>query len=225
MDGEFGPVTEKATKAFQRRAGLHSDGLVGSQTYAAAADAGLSIAEATDSELWPPPPANLVPYRNNTERARAFGKFAFEAKPTRANPECIVIDPAWVKANIVRLKCPVAGPILPKFISIHTKVAADFEALLIDWRDAKLLKHVLMWNGSFVPRFIRGSQKNLSNHSWGTAFDINAGYNPLGAIPALKGHEGSVRELVASANERNFYWGGHFSRMDGMHFEAARRIS
>jgi len=31
-----------------------------------------------------------------------------------------------------------------------------------------------------------------------------------------------VRELVASANELGFFWGGHFSQpKDGMHFEFA----
>ena len=32
----------------------------------------------------------------------------------------------------------------------------------------------------------------------------------------------SVRELVPIAHDHGFYWGGHFSRCDGMHFEVAR---
>ena len=35
-------------------------------------------------------------------------------------------------------------------------------------------------------------------------------------------HKGSVRQLVPIANELGFYWGGHFNRRDGMHFEMAR---
>jgi hypothetical protein len=31
-----------------------------------------------------------------------------------------------------------------------------------------------------------------------------------------------VRELVEIANEWGFYWGGHFTRKDGMHFEIAK---
>jgi hypothetical protein len=78
---------------------------------------------------------------------------------------------------------------------------------------------VLTWDGSFVPRFIRGSRTTLSNHAFGTAFDINCGYNRLGTIPALLGNKGYVRELVELANEHGFYWGGHFAspRSDGMH--------
>ena len=62
----------------------------------------------------------------------------------------------------------------------------------------------------------------LSNHAFGTAFDINVPFNPLGARPALIGKQGSVRELVPIANEHGFFWGGHFGkRPDGMHFEVA----
>ena len=58
--------------------------------------------------------------------------------------------------------------------------------------------------------------------TWSTAFDINYAWNRLGALPALRGEKGSVRELVAIAHQHGFYWGGHFSRRDGMHFEVAR---
>jgi hypothetical protein len=55
--------------------------------------------------------------------------------------------------------------------------------------------------------------------------DIYARWNRLEAMPALKGEERSVRELVPLANMWEFYWGGHFrGRKDGMHFEAARII-
>ena len=73
-----------------------------------------------------------------------------------------------------------------------------------------------------MPRYIRGSATTLSNHAWGTAFDVNYRWNQLGHVPALKGEIGSVRELVPRAHQLGFYWGGHFSRRDGMHFEVAR---
>ena len=69
---------------------------------------------------------------------------------------------------------------------------------------------------------VRGSRQTLSNHAFGSAFDINAAWNGLGVIPPLVGQKGSVRELVALANENGFYWGGHFPRRDGMHFEIAK---
>jgi hypothetical protein len=63
----------------------------------------------------------------------------------------------------------------------------------------------------------------LSNHSFGSAFDINFIDNMLGAEPAICGQRGSVRELVSAANSLNIFWGGHFSHAkDGMHFEISK---
>ena len=90
-----------------------------------------------------------------------------------------------------------------------------------DWEAADLLHLVLTWEGSFVPRFVRGSRTTLSNHAFGSAFDINAPWNGLGIVPPLVGQKGSVRELVLLAHKYGFYWGGHFNRKDGMHFEVA----
>jgi hypothetical protein len=84
---------------------------------------------------------------------------------------------------------------------------------------------ILSFAGAFYPRFIRGSRTQLSNHSWGTAFDINVPYNGLNKVPAMIGQTGCIRELVPIANECGFYWGGHFSRKDGMHFEIAKIIN
>ncbi|HBA39063.1 MAG TPA: hypothetical protein DCZ05_04785 [Deltaproteobacteria bacterium] len=36
--------------------------------------------------------------------------------------------------------------------------------------------------------------------------------------------ESSVHQLVQIAHRHSFYWGGHFSRRDGMHFEVARIV-
>jgi hypothetical protein len=62
----------------------------------------------------------------------------------------------------------------------------------------------------------------LSNHAFGSAFDINVADNEFKGSPAQCPARGAVRELVKPANELGFYWGGHFSsRVDGMHFEFA----
>ena len=95
-------------------------------------------------------------------------------------------------------------------------------ALFERWEQAGLKPLVSSWAGAFTPRFTRGSRSVLSNHAYGSAFDINAEWNGLGALPRLLSERGSVRKLVPIANELGFYWGGHFSRRDGMHFELAR---
>jgi hypothetical protein len=104
-------------------------------------------------------------------------------------------------------------------------IGAQVQMLFRAWEDAGLRNRLLTWAGGFVPRFVRGSRTTLSNHAWGTAFDVNVAWNARGAMPALRGEKGSVRELVPIANDFGFYWGGHFSRRDGMHFEAARVLT
>jgi hypothetical protein len=65
----------------------------------------------------------------------------------------------------------------------------------------------------------------LSNHAWGTAFDINVQWNGLGITPAFRNEAGSVRDLVEIAYQNGFYWGGWFkSRQDGMHFEVYKIV-
>jgi D-alanyl-D-alanine carboxypeptidase len=73
----------------------------------------------------------------------------------------------------------------------------------------------------FEPRFVRGSTATLSNHSFGSAFDINSKWNERGHRPALVGEKGSTLELVPIAHKWGFWWGGHFTTPDGMHFEVA----
>ncbi len=97
------------------------------------------------------------------------------------------------------------------------------KALWKAWKKAGLMDRVVTWDGSYVFRLIRGSKTTLSNHSWGSAFDINVRWNGLGKMPALVGKKGSLRELVPLANAYGFYWGGHYRRRkDGMHFECVK---
>jgi hypothetical protein len=118
-------------------------------------------------------------------------------------------------------------------VSVHKLVVGPIRELFERWEKAGLLPLIKSWGGSWAPRFIRGSKTSLSNHAYGTAFDINVAWNGLGAVPALAGRTGSVRELVPIANELGWFWGGHFgmgaagnpgtgSRPDGMHFELAK---
>jgi hypothetical protein len=109
-------------------------------------------------------------------------------------------------------------------VRVHKKVKAQFLALWKAWETAGLIDRVLKWDGMFVPRLMRGGTR-LSNHAYGTAFDINEPWNKFKTVPALLGTKGCVRELVPIANDHGFFWGGHFrTRPDGMHFEVARLL-
>ncbi len=202
-DGSFGPNTRKATKAFQRLHELKDDGVVGPKTLARALDAGFDPGFVDPSgdvtgPSYPPRPA-FPPLVSNQERAALFGKFEYTPAP-----------------------CVKGGPSGGR-VRIHKEIADQFARLLGRWQSDGVARLVLTWDGSFVARFVRGSRTVLSNHSFGTAFDINAAFNSLGSMPLLVGEKGSVRDLVTTANEHGFFWGGHFEgRPDGMHFEAAK---
>lgn len=179
----------------------------------------------TSSPDFPPRPAFRALLSLEDKQAM-FGKFNFVHEPVSGNPENIRIIGDWESKNIVKVSIPLknflgkGGPLSMRFHKIAEK---QLVALWLEWESAGLLDRILTFDGAFVPRFQRKSTSKLSNHAFGSAFDINAAFNGLGVEPALIGEKGCVRELVSIANKHGFYWGGHFmTREDGMHFEVAK---
>jgi len=228
IDGDFGPATHSATIAFQRQNRLTDDGVVGSMTYAKAFEMGFGILDDDDTGInspnWPPKP-NFSSL-SFVDKKRIFGDFKYKPSPSPNNPEGITILGDWVSKNIVKVKIPqlkgVLGAPSSGEIFWHQKGEEQIIKLFEAWEKENLLQLVQSWAGSWVPRFVRGSRTFLSNHAYATAFDINVPWNGLKRTPALVGKKGSVRELVPIANDLGFYWGGHFSRKDGMHFEIGK---
>lgn len=222
-DGKFGEKTRKATIEFQKRFGLEPDGKVGNKTLGRAMLLGLEAFK-DPADIPPPPPFKAL--ASTAARQKVFGAFAFKHKPLPNNKEHIVITDGWDTKNIVRVKIPqligVKGAQPDGSVFFHQLAASQLIAVWDAWEKAKLLDRVLSYAGAFNPRFIRGKIGQLSNHAFGTAFDINAEFNPLGTRPVSVGQKGSVRELVVIAREHGFFWGGNFQkRPDGMHFEVA----
>lgn len=91
------------------------------------------------------------------------------------------------------------------------------------------IQELKSWDGCYNPRPIRGYEnvfkrylndgnleeaaKYLSKHSWAIAIDVNAAWNRLGMKPTL------TPKFVKCFTDAGFSWGGHFKRLDGMHFE------
>jgi peptidoglycan hydrolase-like protein with peptidoglycan-binding domain len=232
VDGEFGDKTFAATERFQRLQGLGIDGVVGPVTYGRAMQLGLDPVapdKADTSKLGPnwPAPKRGLKSPSDEVRVELFGTFRYEPAPTPGNPEGITILGTWQRDNLRQVAIPqligVPGAHSKGHVTFHRAGTEALKSTFAAWEQAGLLHLLLSWAGSFNPRFIRGSRETLSNHAYGTAFDINAAWNPLGARPALVGKRGSVRELVPIAQDHGFAWGGHFKgRPDGMHFELVK---
>ncbi len=185
------------------------------------------------SPQWPPPP-DFKPLVTAAQRQALFGAYEFVPDPSR-DRDGIRILGSWEQENIVTVQIPqligrnIRGAPANGAIRWHRLAVNQLLRLWQAWEEAGLLNRVIIWNGSYSPRFIRGRKddtaESLSNHAFGTAFDINydpaTNLNGLNAVPALVGQPGSVRELAAIARHFGFYWGGHFPRLDGMHFEVA----
>jgi hypothetical protein len=154
---------------------------------------------------------------SNAQRIARFGSFKFVSAPVPGNPERIKILNGWDEKNIADVSCPQ----LRRVVNVHHMAAGPFLALWLAWEKAGLLDRVHAFNGAWAPRYKRGRAgtgvAGLSNHAWGTAFDINAREYPLGKIVAPGA---PIRALVPIAEGLGWFWGGNFrSRPDGMHFE------
>ncbi len=224
VNGVFDEATKAASIKFQAANNLQPDGVVGDKSIGAAMVQGFSVltdrSDAITSKNFPDKPSFNPMGEDN--KIKIFGKFRYVSKPLANNPENIEVIDDWVKKNIVRADIPQLIKIKGSSgCSFHRLAAPQLTKLWKDWEAAGLLHNVLTFDGSYVARFIRGSRTNLSQHAYGSAFDINVAWNGLRAVPALVGQKGCVRELVKIANNNGFYWGGHFTRLDGMHFEVA----
>jgi hypothetical protein len=186
--------------------------------------------------IWPPPPPfNFLAARPGVIEA-TLGHIEWQRIPGSVDKDAIRITNGWDEEYLEIVDIPQ----LRKFRSsgygklrFHRKASAQLRQLFADWEAAGLLGLILSFDGAYNPRTIRsqvpGQTTNvLSNHAYGTAFDINAAQNGFMQQPTLVGERGSVRELVPLAYANGFYWGGHFTYTggghDGMHFEWAVEV-
>jgi len=182
---------------------------------------------AISSGIFPSVPTKLVS-PSHKWRASTFGNFEFERDGDKFCDD-------WETKNIGKAQTPQLSHVGYSSMRFHKDAADRLVKLLQSWERAKLLHLILTCAGAFVPWYMGGKAPKageaedatkLSNHSWGTAFDINATWNGLNRIPAILPAIGCVRELANMAESCGFYWGGHYkpdrngnTRQDGMHFE------
>lgn len=229
-NGHITPATITAIRALQT-------GVMGAKTADGRIDAGGRTWKAllqaagevdTNPDSWPAKPEFLP--LSLVQVMQKFGDFEFEDAPDKDNGDGINILGDWKKKNIVTVEIPQLAKIAKpgaKRKEFHRRCSRQLQGVWQAWDDAGLLDRVKTFDGAFVTRYKRKmahvGKASLSNHAWGTAFDINYQWNKLGATPAIIWEGGCVFELVLIANTFGFFWGGHFGagRIDGMHFEVA----
>lgn len=142
----------------------------------------------------------------------------------------IEVEPEWIAANIVSMELPLGLQSLPKFgnvksLRVNKHVLCNWRKVFMTISSDKTLLDLIdcLDPGTFYPRHIRKDRsKGISNHSWGTAIDINPHDHPL------KAHV-DEREDLNDANfilyhevfkSAGFQWGNSYN--DPMHFEILR---
>ena len=167
-------------------------------------------------------PLNLFPMTTK-EKIDTFGSFSYVPTPCPECPELIKVTGSK-GFDIATVEVPqlegVKGAGKRGQVLVNALLSYKLFELFQAWEDRGLMLLVLSWDGGYVPRFVRGSRFNLSNHAWGTAFDVNASHNPLGKQGPAVGEIGSTWLLAEAAAQLGWYWGGWFpGRPDPMHFE------
>lgn len=240
LDGVFGGDTKREVLRFRKKFGLPEAPTFDEQCALKSASRGYDFPkfDTTPSKAslsWPKKRPGLTSPSGALMQSKC-GTINFVHQPVPGNAENIKITNNFVANNIVTVDVkqlrdcivPIDDTSATKEdgrIPFHKDHADRLVSVFEDWEKAGLMDRVLTFLGSFNARLKRGATSatvaNLSNHSWGTAFDINAAWNARKVIPAQMGDRGCVRELVAIGHDNGFYWGGHFGTKDGMHFEVA----
>ena len=126
--------------------------------------------------------------------------------PASQDPLVIGIKSYPVKGTKIKLRCAEkVAPLLVGFAAeFHEKIEPIDEGTLDDW--------------GYCFRMVRGQTERLSNHSSGTAIDLNANIHKLGLENTFaEGKAALIIELVAKYGLK---WGGTYrKRKDEMHFE------
>ena len=113
-----------------------------------------------------------------------------------------------VPGTTIKLRCAEkVAPLLVNFATeFHTLIEPIDTGGLDDW--------------GYCYRMVRGEATKLSNHSSGTAIDLNATQHALGKVGTFEA--GKVPMIRALAKKYGLTWGGDYkNRKDEMHFEVS----
>jgi hypothetical protein len=128
--------------------------------------------------------------------------------PASEDRKALGIESFTVPGTKIRFAC--AKAVAPLFVNFakefHELVEPIDQGQLDDW--------------GYAFRMTRGSDRILSNHSSGTAIDLNAIKHPLGKSNTFNKDQRNIINLLIT--KYGLAWGGNYKkRKDDMHFEIA----
>jgi len=133
---------------------------------------------------------------------------SYNGWPASKDQAAIGIKSYPVPGTTIKLRCAEkVAPLLVGFAAeFHTLIEPIDTGGLDDW--------------GYCYRMVRGEATKLSNHSSGTAVDLNATQHPLGKVGTFEA--GKVPMMRALAKKYGLTWGGDYkNRKDEMHFEVS----
>ena len=132
---------------------------------------------------------------------------SYNGWPASKDQKEISIKSFTVPGTELKLRCAEkVAPLLISFAAeFHNLIEPLDEGVLDDW--------------GFCYRDVRNVPGKLSNHSSGTAIDLNASKHPLKSIGTFE--TSKVPMLKALAKKYALTWGGEWTRRDEMHFEVS----
>jgi len=131
---------------------------------------------------------------------------SYNGWPASKDQSEISIKSYPVPGTTIKLRCAEkVAPLLVGFAAeFHTLIEPIDTGGLDDW--------------GYCFRMVRGTTDKLSNHSSGTAIDLNATQHALGKVGTFEA--GKVPMIRALAKKYGLTWGGDYkNRKDEMHFE------
>lgn len=151
----------------------------------------------------------------------SFGQFAYR----NLSGGRIEVDPNWIANNIVTITLPglnrqvqVNKAAAPNFIYAFNLIKNG--TAVVNGRTVPLLSLINTMDGTFVTRHVNWDpNRGLSNHSWGTAIDINANGH-FGYVDSSDVNDPNLILWEKAFKPAGFSWGNRYS--DSMHYELIR---
>ena len=130
---------------------------------------------------------------------------SYNGWPASKDQAEIGVKPFNIEGTSLKLRCAEkVEPLLLNFAKEFNELIEPLEGgALDDW--------------GYCYRDVRGVPGKLSNHSSGTAIDLNATLHPLGKVGTFDAAK--VPMIRALAKKYGLTWGGDWNRKDEMHFE------